>query len=261
MAKKKKDRVKQPMLYITQPEFDQAAPNMQSVYRTERKPLTKKKEDKPEVETEPKAASETVEASSTQENVTEDKVKRGQQRRRRYSLGLNEPDRSRPAGYDPFLGRRDPFEVAGDHQVSDETEEEIDLQEPKNDEEPPAQLEESGEEEPPRSLQETEEREPELSTADNQEIEERAEKRRVSFTNRNRRSRFKDMSLEDKVDYFVNLPSQVPRMKCEVITEEERYKGWIEEYEDGIVYMKILQRPFKVEVSFDQIQDIVLRGF
>lgn len=264
MAKKKKERVKQPMLYITQPDFEKASPNMQSVYRTERKPLTKKREDAQESEKQLEAkaeAGETENATNSNETPTHERTKRGPQRRRRYSLGLGEPDQSRPAGYDPFLGRPDPFKVANEDHVKRQQENEIDLQEPQNDQESGWASPDKVEEKLAKQLDDFSE--PESHNEDTQSMEnnEREEKRRVSFTNRNRRSRFKDMSLEDKVDYFVHLPSQVPRMKCEVITEEERFKGWIEDYEEGIVYMKILQRPFRVEVPFDDIQDIVLRGF
>ncbi|WP_345240269.1 CotO family spore coat protein [Pontibacillus salipaludis] len=264
MAKKKKERVKQPMLYITQPDFEKASPNMQSVYRTERKPLTKKSEDSQESgkQLEAKAeAAETENAANSNETPTQERTKRGPQRRKRYSLGLEESDRSRPAGYDPFLGRPDPFKVANEDHVEREQENEIDLQEPQNDQESEGESPEKVEEKLAKQLDDFSEPESHNEETQPMETNEREEKRRVSFTNRNRRSRFKDMSLEDKVDYFVNLPSQVPRMKCEVITEEERYKGWIEDYEEGTVYMKILQRPFRVEVPFDDIHDIVLRGF
>ncbi|MYL32209.1 hypothetical protein GLW08_05495 [Pontibacillus yanchengensis] len=96
---------------------------------------------------------------------------------------------------------------------------------------------------------------------DEEEKPQSEENNNSSLSNRKRRSRFKEMDLEEKVDYFVNLPSQVPRMKCEVMTEEKSYRGWIQDYQDGIVHMKILQRPFRVELPFESIKDIVLRGF
>lgn len=111
-------------------------------------------------------------------------------------------------------------------------------------------------------------REPEAEAEVEEEEEQDEEKEldqeerpRVSFSNRKRRERFKDMSLEEKVEYFVNLPSSVPRMKCEVFTEEKSYRGWIQDYEDGVVFMKILQRPFRVEIPFDSIESIELKGF
>lgn len=78
---------------------------------------------------------------------------------------------------------------------------------------------------------------------------------------RDRRQRFHDMTLEEKVLYFFNLSPHVPKMKCEVTTEEENYRGYITDYVDGIVHMKVFQRPFQREVAFDSIKDIRLLGF
>lgn len=76
-----------------------------------------------------------------------------------------------------------------------------------------------------------------------------------------RRQRFHDMNLEEKVNYFFNLSPHVPKMKCEVTTEEEQYRGYITNYQDGIVHMKVFQRPFHREIDFQSIKDIRLLGF
>ncbi|REJ08478.1 CotO family spore coat protein [Halobacillus trueperi] len=78
---------------------------------------------------------------------------------------------------------------------------------------------------------------------------------------RDRRQRFHDMTLEEKVLYFFNLSPHVPKMKCEVMTEEENYRGYITDYVDGVVHMKVFQRPFQREIAFEAIQDIRLLGF
>jgi hypothetical protein len=90
------------------------------------------------------------------------------------------------------------------------------------------------------------------------EVEEDKKKR---IAPRDRRQRFHDMSIEEKVNYFFNLSPHVPKMKCEVITEEEQYRGYITDYVDGYVQMKVFQRPFQREVAFDSIKDIRLLGF
>ncbi|WP_406945831.1 CotO family spore coat protein [Halobacillus sp. SY10] len=78
---------------------------------------------------------------------------------------------------------------------------------------------------------------------------------------RDRRQRFHDMTLEEKVLYFFNLSPHVPKMKCEVMTEEENYRGYITDYVGGVVHMKVFQRPFQREIAFEAIQDIRLLGF
>ncbi|WP_431804969.1 CotO family spore coat protein [Halobacillus andaensis] len=92
--------------------------------------------------------------------------------------------------------------------------------------------------------------------------QEDTEREEESFVSRKeRRQRFRDMSLEEKVNYFVQLPSQLPKMKCEVSTSEESWKGYVQKYEDGIVHMKVFQKPYQKEIPFEEITSIRLIGF
>ncbi len=210
---KQKSVAREPMLYITQPEFQAAKPRMQSTYRSV--PEDKAKHDEKNA---PQAKEET--------NPTSQKKERSRSWEKRNK------------GQDKFGLKTAEAETVKSKKQSvwdTDTKEETESEEP-----------EAVEEE----IQETEEDE------DSEE-----ERPRVSFSNRKRRDRFKDMNLEEKVEYFVNLPSSVPRMKCEVFTGEKSYRGWIQDYQDGVVSMKILQRPFRVEVPFDSIESIELKGF
>lgn len=80
-------------------------------------------------------------------------------------------------------------------------------------------------------------------------------------TTRERRQRFQDLSLEEKVQYFFTLSPQVPKMKCEVTTTDNQHRGYITDYKQGIVHMKTFQRPFHKEITFTDIKDIRLMGF
>lgn len=80
-------------------------------------------------------------------------------------------------------------------------------------------------------------------------------------TNKGKRQRFREMTIEDKVEYFVGLPKQVPRMKCEVRTTVETYRGLIVDYKEGVVHMKTIKRPYDREVNIKDIQNIRLLGF
>jgi hypothetical protein len=76
-----------------------------------------------------------------------------------------------------------------------------------------------------------------------------------------RRKRFGDMSVEEKVNYFISLPTQVPRMKCEVTTEDERHRGIITDFQDGYVHMVTVRRPRDKKLDIKDIQNIRLIGF
>ncbi|MFZ0369401.1 MAG: spore coat CotO family protein [Halobacillus sp.] len=91
--------------------------------------------------------------------------------------------------------------------------------------------------------------------------DEESEKKEQPESSRDRRLRFHELSLEEKVNYFFTLSPHVPKMKCEVSTEDNKYRGYITDYEEGIVHLKIFQRPFQQEVPFKDITDIRLIGF
>ncbi|MBA2174467.1 hypothetical protein H0266_06050 [Halobacillus locisalis] len=76
-----------------------------------------------------------------------------------------------------------------------------------------------------------------------------------------RKQRFTDLSLEDKVKYFFQLSPHVPRVKCEVTAGDTAYRGYITDYKEGVVHMKTFQRPFQKEIPFKEIKDIRLLGF
>lgn len=115
------------------------------------------------------------------------------------------------------------------------------------------QSREQVEEKPARKKQRVEHHQP--------EAEQETKSQSQAGSARDRRQRFRDMTLEEKVAYFVNLPSQIPKMKCEVETAEGKLRGYINDYQDGIVHMKTFQRPFRKEIKFEEIIDINLIGF
>ncbi|SDC79611.1 Spore coat protein CotO [Terribacillus halophilus] len=72
---------------------------------------------------------------------------------------------------------------------------------------------------------------------------------------------FKDLSITEKTSYLLNLPSQIPRMKCEVITEENSFIGTISGIEEDVIQFKSIRRPFKREIKLSSVKDIKLLGF
>ncbi len=75
------------------------------------------------------------------------------------------------------------------------------------------------------------------------------------------RKKFKDMTLHERVDYFVNPPKHVPAMKCEVKTEERNYRGTIVDFKEENVIMRVGRRNSTTAIPFDSINDIRLIGF
>ncbi|QKY68624.1 CotO family spore coat protein [Lentibacillus sp. CBA3610] len=73
------------------------------------------------------------------------------------------------------------------------------------------------------------------------------------------RKKFKDMSLKERVDYFLNSPKHVPVMRCEVKTDERNYRGRITDYQDDNVHMRVGRRT--AEIPFNTIKEIRMIGF
>ncbi|ENH95917.1 hypothetical protein J416_13574 [Gracilibacillus halophilus YIM-C55.5] len=75
------------------------------------------------------------------------------------------------------------------------------------------------------------------------------------------KKRFKDMTLEEKVIHFANKPFHVPKAKCHIITEQKGYFGYIDDYQDDMVIIKLVNRARPISIPFEQIEEIKLIGF
>lgn len=97
----------------------------------------------------------------------------------------------------------------------------------------------------------------------NQEVKttETNQAKQPSSKPQSRRQRFKEMNLVEKVNYFATLPNRVPKMKCEVLTEKNSFKGLILDYKDKIVYLQLFKRSKVIEIPLNDIKDIKLLGF
>ncbi|RLL45076.1 hypothetical protein D8M04_09410 [Oceanobacillus piezotolerans] len=73
------------------------------------------------------------------------------------------------------------------------------------------------------------------------------------------RKQFKDLSLEEKVNYFLDTSDYAPKLKCEIKVNDKSYKGFIQDFKEGIVYMQTGRR--SVEIDFKEISQIRLLGF
>ncbi|GAA0455169.1 CotO family spore coat protein [Alkalibacillus silvisoli] len=76
-----------------------------------------------------------------------------------------------------------------------------------------------------------------------------------------KRRKFQDMNLEERLKYMVDLPSILPKMKCEVKTDNQTYIGTIEMCDEDILMLRTVDRGFRVKVKRGDIEDIRLVGF
>lgn len=74
-------------------------------------------------------------------------------------------------------------------------------------------------------------------------------------------SHFNDLTIEQKIAYFINMPSNAPAVRCEIQTEERKYRGIIVESKDDHVFMRVGRRVSTTEIAVKDIEDIILLGF
>lgn len=91
-------------------------------------------------------------------------------------------------------------------------------------------------------------------TEETEEIEETED-----TTERDNPIKFKDMTIEQKVDYFVNSSSFAPKMRCEIKTEERTYRGVITDKKEEDVFIRVGKRNAKLTMA--DIISIRMLGF
>ncbi|MFP7168810.1 CotO family spore coat protein [Terribacillus sp. 7520-G] len=92
-------------------------------------------------------------------------------------------------------------------------------------------------------------------------VESAEEKPAEETVRKTKKGDFKDLSISEKTRYLLNLPSQIPRMKCEIVTEENSFIGTISGIEEDVIQFKSIRRPFKREIKLSSVKDIKLLGF
>lgn len=73
-------------------------------------------------------------------------------------------------------------------------------------------------------------------------------------------SSFKDLPVEGKIEYLLNLPTGVPKIRCEFVTEEKSYRGILLERKDSEISIRVLGHE-NVTIEIDKLKDINMLGF
>ena len=65
--------------------------------------------------------------------------------------------------------------------------------------------------------------------------EEKTEPQKGSKQKNKKDIKFKYLTIQQKVDYLLNLPGEMPRLRCEIVTDEGKYRGnyYRSEYRDS----------------------------
>ena len=71
---------------------------------------------------------------------------------------------------------------------------------------------------------------------------------------------FKQLPVREKINYLLQLPSQLPKLTCDVITAEDSYRGIIMHATEYEIKIRLQSRK-QIKLSIDKIVDIQLISF
>ena len=114
------------------------------------------------------------------------------------------------------------------------------------------QLTEADEKAPERVVDEKKERQGYTVMKNEVEIED---------SNLSEKKQFKEMSIKEKISYFVESPNYVPKLKCEIKAKDQTYRGFVMEFKDDTVFVQIGRSPTTTSIPFANITDIRMIGF
>jgi hypothetical protein len=78
---------------------------------------------------------------------------------------------------------------------------------------------------------------------------------------RKQRKPITQMSVVEKIEFFTNLPKNMPRTLCQIESTEEKYRGVIISEVNGIVTIRSLTHANPIELPLENIKAINLLGF
>ncbi|WP_246938575.1 CotO family spore coat protein [Bacillus pinisoli] len=76
----------------------------------------------------------------------------------------------------------------------------------------------------------------------------------------NDRKSFKEFSTLEKIHFFTNAKSNMPKPLCEIMTEHDTFQGKIMSLENEMVTARILKDPYKVEIPLSSIKSVQIIG-
>lgn len=103
-----------------------------------------------------------------------------------------------------------------------------------------------------------------ISLAKKQLVPEQITKDMTKFQNKkqtslNRVKPFKEMNLEERLDYLINYPKVLPPAPCVFVTEEKNYQGYLIEYDSEDVTIRFHDQTTKT-MPVHALKNVLLIG-
>ncbi|MFD1852106.1 CotO family spore coat protein [Oceanobacillus bengalensis] len=74
-----------------------------------------------------------------------------------------------------------------------------------------------------------------------------------------KRKQFKEMTIKERIEYFLKSSSATPTLKCEIKVSGRSHRGIISDFKDEIVFMHTGRKV--VQIQLNEIENVRLLGF
>lgn len=82
------------------------------------------------------------------------------------------------------------------------------------------------------------------------------EKKRTAM---NRVKPFKEMDIQERLDYLINFPKVLPPVPCVFYTDQNNYQGYLSEYDDQQITIKLYDQTNKT-IPLHELKNILMIG-
>jgi hypothetical protein len=86
-----------------------------------------------------------------------------------------------------------------------------------------------------------------------------SDKKHDSHLKFNRVKGFKEMNLQERLEYLANFPKVLPPVPCVFYTEEENYQGYLLEYNDNELKIQFPNQSIEI-IPVNDLKDIMMIG-
>ncbi|GEL77139.1 CotO family spore coat protein [Tenuibacillus multivorans] len=74
-------------------------------------------------------------------------------------------------------------------------------------------------------------------------------------------SRFQSLTVDQRIEYLLDMPETLPKLKCKLMTKGGSFTGTIEGVEGDQINVRVNEIPHRRTINRDSLLDIQLIGF
>ncbi len=72
---------------------------------------------------------------------------------------------------------------------------------------------------------------------------------------------FKEMSIQERIEYLLNMPFGIPPIKCEIVTDKRSYRGIVASKKENEIMVLHFGSPRNLNIPIEEIKDLKMKSF